>query len=92
MLVADTFFIQLADILPSKTVPKIGCGSQKHKRHSVTVEEVEDENSPCHLSAHSTSPLNNNTIIKEIPSYETATSAGASKNLKKNKVRIYIID
>jgi hypothetical protein len=91
VLMADTFFIQLADILPSKTVPKIGRGSQKRKRHSVTVEEVEDENSPRRLSAHSTSPLNNDTIIEEIPSSESAT-AGASKNLKKNKVRIYIID
>jgi hypothetical protein len=83
-------FIQLADILPSKTVPKVGRGSLKRKRHSVTVEEVEDEDSSRHLSARSKSPSNNNTIIEEIPPSESAAPTGASK--KKKTVRNYIID
>ena len=92
-------FIQLADILPSKTVPKVGRGSQKRKRHNVTFEEVEEDKPRRHLSAHSKSSLND-TIIEEIPSSESATStaaaqpatAAASGTSKKNKVRIYIID
>jgi hypothetical protein len=81
-------FVQLADILPSKTVPTTGRGSQKRKRHSlcsVTAEEVEDGNSGRHLSVPSKSRPND-TIIEEIPSNpssESATPTGASKEKKK---------
>ena len=40
-------------MLPSKTVPTTGCGSGKRKRNKVTVEEVEDEDSPQNLRAQS---------------------------------------
>jgi len=49
----NNLFFSVADVLLSKTVPMNGRTSQKWKRpthHNVTIEEVEDEDNPHHVS------------------------------------------
>ncbi|KAH9022855.1 hypothetical protein EDB84DRAFT_1678365 [Lactarius hengduanensis] len=44
---------EIADILPSKSMPTTGRGSGKRKRSKTTVRDVEDEDSPQNLRARS---------------------------------------
>jgi len=44
---------EIVDILPSKTIPTAGRGTGKRKRNKVTVEDVEDDESPQNLRARS---------------------------------------
>ena len=88
------FFHQLADVLPAKSIPKIH-QSQKRKRRvcgTVVVEEAEDLDSPCQISAQSQSPLDPNVILEEAPELATseATFSAGSANKKARKVRVII--
>jgi hypothetical protein len=82
------FFVQLADVLPTKSVPQTGRQSKKRKldkRRTVVMEEVEDRDSPQRLSARSQSPLDPSTILEEAPTAVLHSSAGEG-NKKTTKV------
>ena len=89
------FFIQLANVLPIKSVPQTGCQSKKRKHRAVQVvmEEVEDQDSPQRLSARSQSPLDPNIILEEAPIAVSHSSSSklmtGNGNKKTTKVNIF---
>lgn len=84
------YFIQLADVLPTKSVPQTGRQSSKKRKRRVTrtravvMEEVEDQDSPQRLSARSQSPLDPSTILEEAPAavLHSSASEGNKKTIK----------
>jgi hypothetical protein len=81
--------IQLASVLPSKSIPTTGRGSGSHtrKRKATEAIEVEDEDSHQQIFARSSSPADSSVILEEIPATRRALpSASGTKQAKDKRV------